>query len=280
MTYASGGTIQASDYNTLVSDINLIWGVGSGDYGWGQSTTLSGVSANTTVTATAWSDLISRLNSIRLHESGSGSGIAAPSAGNTITYLSTLQSTITTAGTNRHSNAAGVALAASGSQTGSPTTGGTRSLSRYINFSSANQMRYFFNAGGYFYLDAASSTFSGNTLSNSFDTYSNFAAAVVYAQTGTGGYGFWDLSTGWTTLASYDVGGAYVGSTITLYARLNSSPGAATSIEGRIDWYSPQVSFDDTFSGTAYTTVYAYAPTTTYISNTWGAISSSTGSLT
>lgn len=148
-----------------------------------------------------------------------------------------------------------------------------------MNFGNANQMRYFFNAGGFIYIDAASSFFSGNTLSNSFDTASNSANAYVYAQTGSNGFGFWDLSTGWSLLASYGVGGAYVGSTITIYARLNSSPGAATAIEGRIDWYSPQVSFDDTFSGTAATNISAYAPNTTYISNSWGTPFTSQGTL-
>ena len=62
MTYSSGGLIQAVDYNTFaqggasadnnVANINTIWGVGTGDKGWGQSTTITPVSAAATVTAT------------------------------------------------------------------------------------------------------------------------------------------------------------------------------------------------------------------------------------
>ena len=41
MTYSSGGLIQATDYNTFIStgtpNINNIWGTGSGDSGWGQT---------------------------------------------------------------------------------------------------------------------------------------------------------------------------------------------------------------------------------------------------
>jgi hypothetical protein len=44
MTYSSGGLIQAADYNTFSTNINNIWGTGSGDSGWGQTNTLPSVS--------------------------------------------------------------------------------------------------------------------------------------------------------------------------------------------------------------------------------------------
>ena len=100
MTYASGGTIEATDYNGFVASVNALWGVGSSDSGYGQSTTLSTVTAaSSTVTATQWSDLIARINSLRNHQTAGalGSGITQPSSGNVITYLSTLSSQISTA---------------------------------------------------------------------------------------------------------------------------------------------------------------------------------------
>ena len=73
MTYAQGGLIQAVDYNTFaqggaspndnVANINTLWGTGTGDKGWGQTTTITPVSAAATVTATQWATLFSRFTS-------------------------------------------------------------------------------------------------------------------------------------------------------------------------------------------------------------------------
>ena len=91
MTYSSGGTIQASDYNNFATQVNNIWGTGYGNVGYGQSTTLSAVSSQGTITATQWATMINTLNSVSKHQSGgSGTGISAPTAGNQINYLSTL----------------------------------------------------------------------------------------------------------------------------------------------------------------------------------------------
>jgi len=52
MTYSVSGVIQATDYNSFAAPINSLWGVGTSDAGYGQSTTLSSVTAVNTVTAT------------------------------------------------------------------------------------------------------------------------------------------------------------------------------------------------------------------------------------
>ena len=72
MTYSVGGLIQATDYNgfadtTAGGNVNVMWGTGTGDAGYGQSTTLSTVSAGGTVTATQWADLVNRIQSIANH---------------------------------------------------------------------------------------------------------------------------------------------------------------------------------------------------------------------
>jgi hypothetical protein len=40
MTYASGGLIEAVDYNNFAASVNAIWGTGSGDRGYGQTDTV------------------------------------------------------------------------------------------------------------------------------------------------------------------------------------------------------------------------------------------------
>ena len=50
MTYAQGGLVAATDYNTRRVNIDNVWGIGSGSYGWGQPT-LGVVSTGETVSA-------------------------------------------------------------------------------------------------------------------------------------------------------------------------------------------------------------------------------------
>jgi hypothetical protein len=177
MAYGSGNTILALDYNTFaqggasvnhgVANINTVWGVGTGDKGYGQSTTLPVVAGGTdTVTATQWSTMIARLNSILTHQSGSGSGITAPTAGATIAYLSTLSSSITTGFNNRlnaTTNATDVIGTAPAAYVWNTSTPTTAQIIRTATWANADQARYFFNAGGKLIL-----TFSvTNTLGNS-----------------------------------------------------------------------------------------------------------------
>ena len=177
MAYSSGSTIIALDYNTFaqggaavnhaVANINTTWGVGSGDRGYGQSTTLPPVTTGTdTVTATQWSTMIARLNSMLTHQAGSGSGITAPTTGATIAYLTTLSSSITTAFNNRLTVASnGTDVAGSATNTvwnsAAPTT---LQIIKTATFANADQARYFFNAGGKIILTFGAVT---NTLGNS-----------------------------------------------------------------------------------------------------------------
>ena len=293
MTYASGGLIEATDYNGFVSSVNALWGVGSGDSGYGQATTLSSVSAAGTVTATQWSDLIARINSIRQHADNTTSGLSSPSAGNTITYLSTMSSQISTATTNRLNNTGdGNAVdSLGGTKTISNATGftTTRTQEFSITFSSYNQMRYFFNTGGYVTITAANSSFSGNTKSTDWQSLAvAFGTTVIYAQTSAKSGGSGTLNTNNTNAGFYDLlatdtlvmrqysptaTGGYNTSYISSFARLNvahaSSP---TVIYLKIVFQDDAAdTFDDTVSGTARTDCTARASGVTYISNTWGA---------
>ena len=258
MAYGSGNTILALDYNTFVqggasvnhavANINSIWGVGSGDKGYGQSTTLSTVSGTTdTVTATQWSTLISRLNSVLTHQAGAGSGITAPTTGATVTYLSSLSSSISTAFTNRLNAAtnatdvAGQGLTNTVWSTAAPTT---ITITKTATFASADQARYFFNAGGKLLLTFGTVT---NSLGNSkgadwasllatkmasltFGSYTN-------SRNGTGGtatvsntaFGYWNTGTTGTsvlTLTSASGVADYGSNSINITTKTNGVQGA------------------------------------------------------
>jgi hypothetical protein len=267
MSYSQGGTIEATDYNGFAASVNAVWGSGTGDSGYGQTSTLSNVAATNTVTATQWATLIARLDSMRNHQAGSSSGLTQPTAGDLISYISSLNTNISTVTTSRRNNNVG---------TGSLTTANASGATNWTNnavrectftFSSANAMRYFFNAGGTITFNTASSSFSGNTKSNNWETVANGASATVTNTI------FWDnLSTSDHTISTATGSGADYGSNVLyLQARLNAAPGSSTVITLRAYFVDGAADgFDDVVSGTTRVDASANGATTTYLSNTWG----------
>jgi hypothetical protein len=299
MAYESSGLIEATDYNTRATDVNAIWGVGDGANGYGQSTTLSSVSASATVAATNWASLISRLDSIRNHQSGVTSGITQPTAGDTIAFLSTLDTRISGIITNK--------LAANTRATPAPTALGNPAISNAtawttsatkefsVTFTSTDTVRYYFNAGGLltFYLDiispgTAKATDWDNFLANQVGTItlgSNFCS-----RTGTGGdgltqntgFGFHSLTTSYQTLfaiGSTSATADYGANSITIQAKVSGSLyGASSNIvslravltDSAADGANNQV------AGNLHLYAGYTAPSTTYLSNTWSTLTYAT----
>lgn len=293
MTYASGGTIQATDYNGFAASVNALWGTGSGDSGYGQSTTLSTVSAGVdTVTATQWSDLISRINTISQHQTGSTSGITGPSAGSTITYLSTLSSTISTLTTNRLT---AIATGSATTTTVTNATGWTTTATKEVTLTWANAaaMRYWFNAGGYVTFTGASSALAGNTKSTDWDSLLTACGTIVIraqtsAKSGGSGtpsvnntnLGFHDMTTSYQDVLdqfSPTATGGYNLNHAEFQVKLNGAVGTATVLSLRmlLSDAAGDVS-NDTVTGTVQLDYSYYPPSTTYLSNVWGSVSVAT----
>ncbi len=224
MAYQAGDLILDDEYNIFatgsasgtanisVPNINTIWGVGNGDRGYGQTTTLTPVVAGDTVTATQWSTLIARLNSILTHQFGVGSGITSPVAGNVITAISSLSGNITTAFNNRALfNNTRSSVTSDTTRNGiwtapSPTT---FQQVRTVTFASADQARYFFNAGGRLQLKLSATGTTGTAKETNWITLINTNLAAMNldfttsGRTGTGAtlttdgsaIGYWDLLT-------------------------------------------------------------------------------------
>jgi hypothetical protein len=315
MTYSVGGLIEATDYNGFASttasgNVNAIWGTGAGSYGYGQSTTLSTVSAGGTVTATQWADLVNRIASIGNHTGVTITSRTAPVTGDTITILNAVATDLSNLYTNR-------ANAASSGSTISPSTGTwwqasntpnsawTITTTHTITFASANQARYFFNAGGLIKWDVAK-TSTGTEADTEWNDLAQTLTGTIYlsgantshsingtAYTGTtksGGtgtpttlnttVGFYNLSTVASTLYDqYADSSPYTSDHIRIQASVNdnTSPTVLTVTTAWINASSATPGSTEIITGgvagTGPTTVVNYvAPETTYISNTWGAI--------
>lgn len=310
MAYSQGGLIEATDYNNLAGTspgstanrLNTIWAIGSGSAGYGQ-TAVSSVSATSVVTATQWASLINTLNSTLTHQAGSGSGISAPTAGTTINYLSTLSSSITTAYTNRlnfNSNSAvtsGSALAYAAWTSGSTVSTLTRSFGARATFASADQARYFFNAGGRLKFnitgtsDAVARSTAALALLNNMGGVALFAANTNGGRTGTGGtLGTNDTTKGYYTSTSANVDiisvtsttGAYTTDTGTIAVKTNGTQGSNNDNGTTVDFWvtinstsganAGSLSFDDGLSLTPTVSIDISYPETTNLTNSWGTV--------
>jgi hypothetical protein len=127
MAYTAGNTILDDHYNGFKTSLNSIWSTASGNTGYGQGSALSAVSAGSTVTATQWETLLSRLETIGSHQATTGVTNATISAGNTISAITDLTTDISTVTTNRGNlHAHGADITASSNNT---TTWNTHTLS-------------------------------------------------------------------------------------------------------------------------------------------------------
>jgi hypothetical protein len=230
MTYSAGGLIEATDYNGFVNtgatNINAVWGAGSTDSGWGQ-TSVATVSSAGTVTATQWASLVNTLTSMGNQTSTTLTSRSAPTTGTTISILANVATDISSCSTNR-SNCAAVGststtwtgAAAKTSTTGTGTNAWSITWTQTITFPSANEARYFYNAGGRVYLtmnksstsldsDADWNTFIGKvgTISVTGIAGAKSLAATSYTgTTRTGGTGgtqtTLSTATGWYALTA------------------------------------------------------------------------------
>jgi hypothetical protein len=294
MTYSSGGLIQASDYNTFATSINTLWGTGSGQSGYGQTSTLASVSTAVAVASTEWSSAIARVNSMRNHQSGTSYTPVdgSPTSGGIIKYLSDFNTTITTCQTNK-------LLAATNGTDSSATnydnatvwqTSATREVT--CTFSSGDAARYFFNAGGKI-LVSYSLTSPTTTKATNWQTLCSqmgtaLFGATTLTRTGNSGAsptvnlstsGYYNLTTSYVTwLQQYNNSGTadYNSNYIQLQFKSNGVQGSNADVGSVVSIKTiftdaAADTFNDTIGGTLRMSIVIRPPESTYLTvNSWG----------
>ena len=307
MTYAQGGLIQAVDYNTFaqggaaannnVANINTIWGVGTGDKGWGQTTTITAVSAAATVTATQWSTLFSRFTSSASQTNTTVTAVTNPVVGDTIDFKTNFSSNLSSVFTNRN-NAVGVGTTTTsgGVATFSSPWATSLTATHTITFASANAMRYFFNGGGRITWAGDRSGGSTNDKNTSWTnlltacgtvnwttgTSTQTIAGTSYTGTtktgGSGsptiatGTGFYDfLTTDQEVFKQFSSTYLYTVNFVSINVKVNASPGSATVMTLTVLFSDVEASPEENVDGTLTSTITAIAPSTTYLTQaSWG----------
>lgn len=314
MTYSSGQLIQASDYNTFAgasaanvsTQLNTTLGIGRGNAGYGQTAVSNVTAVSDTVTATQWTTMLNGVNKCRKHQAGAGfSNIGTVIAGDTISAIAALSSAISDAYTNRLTYTAQGTTVTGSTYSPSFSTPNTSSaqtydITRTVTFASADQARYFFNAGGQINFVISSVTNNdGTQRSASLATLAatnfgskKFGASDAVARTGSGatliadlttGYGYYGaLSTSDTTMTDIQTNtgsySSYANDHVYLFLKNNGVQGS--NADNGTVWtftfrlYSgPQSpTFNDSIDITVNHRIDILPPSTTYLSDSWGSI--------
>lgn len=309
MTYASKSLVQASDYNTFAGgntanvsgQLNTILGQGRGNAGYGQSAVGNVSAQSDLITATQWTTLVNGVNRVRKHQSGAGfTNLSTYTAATVVNATNNISSNLTTAYTNRLTFSAN----------GTTTTGATFSpnftapndtnpatfnISRIATFASADQARYFFNAGGQLNFVVTGVTNTGGTnrgaslatLAATNLASLRFLAANNIGRTGTGGtvtssntsLGYYSATT--SNVSAVLLTGttaSYTSDTCNVVARTNGVQGSnndngTTMTISMVLFSAPQSpAFNDSIDITVNHRVDVVYPSTTFLANTWGSV--------
>ena len=224
MTYSAGNVIVASDYNGFQTNLDSIWGTGTGDSGWGQ-TSIAAVAASDTVTATNWATLVNNLSLTGAQTGTTITARTAPVTGNVVAILANVATDITSCTTNRGNapSAGSVSTAWTGTNsvtagTGSGQASWTIQWSQTVTFASADAARYFWNAGGRVRLQFGKSS-TGTDIDPDWNTLAGYPGSIYI--------------TGRVTNAAQTIAGvSYTGTT-----RIGGTGGTLNNLATTTGWY-------------------------------------------
>lgn len=265
MTIATGSTILATDYNTLVggptsttaNTFNVVWASGTANSGYGQ-TALANVAAGGTVLATEWAPLVSKTGNCGTHQNTSLISITVPVAGATIAAsgsgnLANIQPNLNSVYAARLS-----AVSQSTTVANTVTRGTTWQnylvYTHVVSFANVDAARYFFNSGGQLavtashpggaaidnILNALGSNIGTVVVSSVTSGTANIAGTLYNGVTKIGGgtptpttlatnSGYYGLGTANVSLFQQDAAGAgiYLDTFINITANTNSNGGGS-----------------------------------------------------
>ena len=293
MTYAVGQDILDDEYNIFatggadgtpnhtVDNINTVWGVGTGDKGYGQTNTLTAVSAGGDVTATQWATMLDRMDSMEAHQGSAITNPANPTVGVDIEVFTNLSADITTLFDSRLDNAANGADAGNGIGAAGSWTVLTTQTARFT-WTSANHARYYFNAGGEIRTSFSRSGGTAHTKNTEWTQLCTDCGTLVFGartfeKVGGAGTpttendnGWYDITTSFVeNFKQFEGTSPYTASFIAVATR---SGGTGTWLEIRV-YYDDSAADDDandTVDGTITTTNTERPPSTAQLVDVWG----------
>jgi hypothetical protein len=258
MAYVAGDTILDDEYNTFVTStnpigINHIMGTGATVYGLGQ-TELAGVAAGdggNTITAASWNALLTAMDNIGDHTNDSLTARTQVAAGDTIAIKAAIAADLVSLAAEVAAGSVNATAISAGSELQSSVASaryvGSHTVEHTVTFANANNMRFFFNAGGKIRVNLTRNGNGGGAKTGKDDSVDELIAAmgnfdiasVQSTRSGSGetlttngfAIGFQDVTTSYQTVFLLtQANGDYTSMTLKGEIKGNATAGSTTNV--------------------------------------------------
>lgn len=246
---AIGDFISAADYNTIRTKIVNVMSTGSGNFGYGQTTFSSLVAAGNTVTKTQWDALRFDIFNAIVHQTGSAAALVQVAAGDVIRFGAAQPNTqydtvATTAANNRFDLGTGQFVTeAIDSKTFSGSWYQAIQATASVTFATAEQARFFFNAGGKIRFASSRSGGASSPQNSNWSSVLSSAGTQAFVG-GPGGVNYFALTNSFQTFYEATGTSAYAANRWRLEASCNqvsNGTGTANIVNFRITWLDAYV---------------------------------------
>ena len=260
MAYQAGDTILDDEYNAFLTNtsgtigINHTMGTGATVYGLGQTelaTVQGGTDSGTTITAANWNALLTAMDNIANHTNISVTARTQVTAGDTIAIKAAVATDLTALAAAVAGGSVSATAINAGSELQSSQSGtryaGSHVVEHTVTFANANNMRFFFNAGGKIRVNLTRVANGGSSKTSKDDSVDELISAmgnfdigsVVSTRSGSGetlstdgfSIGFNDVTTSYQTVFLLtQSSGTYTSMTLKGELKGNATAGSTTNV--------------------------------------------------
>ena len=237
----SGTTALASDVRTPADTVFAVMGAGTLSRGYGQTSFGDGKNVGDTITANDFNNIRYDLLNASAHQNGTAAALSL--AGNVTggiinsTDPSAFAPYATTIDTNRFNcHASRKSTAAAGDNSRASSWASSVSATYTLNFSSANQARWFWNGGGRIRFASSRTGGAATAQKTSWSSLLSSAGTQEF-----GGAAVYSWGTGSTSLYSVSSSAPYASNNYAISVAANAAAGSATAFNFVLLWSDPYV---------------------------------------
>ena len=257
MGYVAGETILDDEFNAFVASssdpfgFNHFAGTGATVYGLGQPAIPTVAGGTTTVAAAQWNSLLAGLDSIANHTNDTMTARTAVTAGDTIAIKSAVVADLATLAASVAGGSVNATAISVGSELQSSRASGrfagSHIVEHTVTFANANNMRFFFNAGGKIRVNLTRVANGGSSATSKDDSVDEMItamgdfdiASVASTRSGTTetlttdglAIGFQDVTTSYQTVFLLtQANGTYTSMTLKGEIKGNATAGSTTNV--------------------------------------------------
>ena len=257
MGYVAGETILDDEFNVFVASssdpygFNHFAGTGATVYGLGQPAIPTVAGGTTTVAAAQWNSLLAGLDSIANHTNDTMTARTAVTAGDTIAIKSAVAADLATLAASVAGGSVNATAISVGSELQSSRASGrfagSHIVEHTVTFANANNMRFFFNAGGKIRVNLTRVANGGSSATSKDDSVDEMItamgdfdiASIASTRSGTTetlttdglAIGFQDVTTSYQTVFLLtQANGTYTSMTLKGEIKGNATAGSTTNV--------------------------------------------------